>query len=98
MKRAILWLLAVLVLAAGLVQWRAPQIAVLLAEGFPGPVWPASGQFAPVHGAATVAAPPLAPDPHATALTRLVESGGRALLMSQGWRLAGRGLWRWDRA
>ena len=84
MKRAAVWLLAILVLAVGLVQWRAPQIAVLPAEGFPGPVWPASGDFAPVAGADVVTDPPLAPPPPVASLTRLAESDGRALLMSQG--------------
>ena len=83
MKRAALVLLAMLMLAAGLVQWRAPQIFVLLSEGFPGPVWPASGQFALVAGNPDATDPPLAPAPPAPALTRLAESNGRALLMSQ---------------
>ena len=83
MKRAALVLLAMLMLAAGLVQWRAPQIFVLLSEGFPGPVWPASGQFAPVAGNPDATDPPLAPAPPAPALTRLAESNGRALLMFQ---------------
>lgn len=56
----------------------------MLAEGFPGPVWPAPGNFAQVAGADVVIDPPLAPTPPDAALTRLAESGGRALLFSQG--------------
>ena len=83
MRRAIGWVLAMLVLSAGLILWRAPQVAVLVGEGFPGAVWPASGSFAPVAGASVVTDPPLASPPPDEALIRLAESGGRALLFSQ---------------
>lgn len=84
MKRPIGWALALLVLAAVLVLWRAPQVAVLVGEGFPGAVWPAPGRFAPVAGVAAVTDPSPASAPSDVALNRLAESGGRALLFSQG--------------
>ncbi len=84
MRRAIGWALALLVLALGLILWRAPQIAVLVGEGFPGAVWPVPGNFAPVAGAQIVTDPPNAPAHPDAALNRLAESGGRALLFSQG--------------
>ena len=84
MKRVIGGALVLILLAAGLLQWRAPQIAVLLAEGFPGAVWPAPGEFAPVAGASVVSDPPPAPAPPAAAFARLAQSGGRALLFAKG--------------
>jgi CubicO group peptidase (beta-lactamase class C family) len=70
-------------LAAAALGWRAPQVLVLASEGFPSPTWPASGDFAPVAGA-DLPDPPAVPLPGDAALARLVDSGGRALLVDQG--------------
>lgn len=60
----------------------APQILVLIREGFPAPVWPAAGQFAQVQG--TPAADPQPGGvPPGAAMDRFDQTGGRALLMAR---------------
>ena len=61
----------------------APQVWVLAREGFPAEIWPAEGEFVTVAGGGVGAAGPFADLPEA-AQTRLLESGGRALLVDRG--------------
>jgi CubicO group peptidase (beta-lactamase class C family) len=71
--------LVAVLLAAGVLAWRAPQVLALAAEGFPGAVWPVAGQFATVAGAG-LPDPPAGPPAPQAALDRLAESRGRALI------------------
>ncbi|MDA7423235.1 serine hydrolase domain-containing protein [Thalassococcus lentus] len=74
-------LASVLVIWAGL--WIfAPQILVLRKEGFPGPIWPAPGEFSTVDGLAFQPIPETQLPLDAARL--FAQSKGRALLVAQG--------------
>jgi CubicO group peptidase (beta-lactamase class C family) len=57
MRRIILVSLALVLAAAGGALAYAPYLPRLLVEGYPAPVWPAHGSFAPITGAAPHAIP-----------------------------------------
>ncbi|MBD1547944.1 serine hydrolase domain-containing protein [Roseibium aggregatum] len=76
--------LALVLLALVLTAWRAPQLLVLAGEGFPGPTWPAPGNYATVQGTTLPEGQAPAQLPGVPVQTRFEESGGRALLMERG--------------
>lgn len=91
-----------LLLAALLLTWvAAPQVLVLLREGFPAQTWPAPGSYAQVQGASPPLSPPPGQPAPQVARDRLTQQGGRALLMDQGGTLLveeyAQGLTRADR-
>ena len=92
----------ILLLAALLLTWlAAPQVVVLLREGFPAQTWPAPGSYAQVQGAVPPLSPPPGQPAPQVARDRLAQQDGRALLMDQGGTLVveeyAQGLTRDDR-
>lgn len=76
------YLLTALVACALAVTLFAPQIPILLREGFPPPTWPAPGDFAEVTGSQESSAPEMGSALPDQAAQLFHETGGRALLMS----------------
>ncbi len=68
---------------AGGVAVFAPQVPVLVAEGFPAPTWPARGVFVDVVGVDPVGATPIGGASNAV-LTRFTQADGRALILDRG--------------
>ncbi|MEM9426914.1 MAG: serine hydrolase [Pseudomonadota bacterium] len=77
--------LAMIVLASLAVY--APQALVLARDGFPSATWTGEGRFARVQGVQQEDAP-IAPDIPQAAHKRFTDSGGRALLVDRGGRVA----------
>ena len=61
----------------------APQVPILLREGFPSDVWDGTGRYARVEGAGRGAAKSALALP-AAAQTRFDDTGGRAMLVDEG--------------
>lgn len=83
MKRALLALVLLAALGAGIILALNPQIVVLAREGFPGRILDPSADTALVAGTNAEGPPPGAPAPP-DALARLEASGGDALLVERG--------------
>lgn len=84
LRRLVLLVFLAVFSVSSLVWVFAPQVPVLVAEGFPDPRWPARGEFAVVAGgggAMPDAAGDVLPD---AAAALFAETGGAALLMERG--------------
>jgi len=79
-RRILLVIAAPVLVAMGLIWALAPQLPVLVREGFPGPVWPTSGTFSAVGGPVAAPSAPVAEAPPDAALSRFTKAQGRALI------------------